>query len=151
LASVTLAHRVRYGSVASIGRDVAIPFSKRYFLGGAESLRGWGRLEVSPLSRAGNPIGGQSLFEASSEARVRLTSGLTGVTFLDVGNVWVKPWDFRPGRLLSDAGVGVRYQSPFGLLRLDFGYQLNRLDGLLIDGRPQDRPWRVHFSVGQAF
>ncbi len=49
------------------------------------------------------------------------------------------------------AGTGLRYQTPVGPIRFDFGYQLNRIEGLMIDGAEQERPWRIHFSIGQAF
>jgi hypothetical protein len=41
--------------------------------------------------------------------------------------------------------------TPVGPARLDLGYQLNPLEGLLVNGEPQKRRWRVHFSIGQAF
>jgi outer membrane translocation and assembly module TamA len=48
-------------------------------------------------------------------------------------------------------GPGLRYQTPIGPLRFDVGYQLNPEPGLLVNGEPQQRRWRMHFSVGQAF
>jgi outer membrane translocation and assembly module TamA len=48
-------------------------------------------------------------------------------------------------------GSGLRYQTPVGPIRFDFGYQLNRIPGLLVDGEPETRRWRIHFSIGQAF
>ncbi len=148
---LTLAERVRYGSISPLWRTATVPFFRRYFLGGSTSLRGWGRLEVSPLSGTGVPVGGHTLFEGSSEVRVPLFAKLTGVVFVDAGNVWASDWELDLGDLLVDAGTGLRYQTPFGLARFDVAYQLNRLDGLQIDGEPESRRWRIHFSVGQAF
>jgi outer membrane protein assembly complex protein YaeT len=128
-----------------------VPFSKKYFLGGAASLRGWGRYEVSPLSASGLPLGGNSLLALSSELRAELRGRLGGVLFVDAGNVWPGEWQIVPSELRVAAGVGVRYGTPVGPVRFDVGYQLNKIDGLLIDGAPQDRPWRLHFSIGQAF
>ena len=48
-------------------------------------------------------------------------------------------------------GPGLRYQTPIGPVRFDFGYQLNPIPGLLVNGEPQSRRWRIHFSIGQAF
>lgn len=129
-----------------------IPFFKRYFLGGSQSLRGWGRFEVSPLEQ-GLPIGGLSSLEAMIELRVPVTTNIGGVVFLDAGNVWPGTFDFDAGSLKYDAGAGIRYRTPVGPLRFDFGYQLTKIDGLLIDGDPKNnnRRWRIHFSVGQAF
>jgi outer membrane protein insertion porin family/translocation and assembly module TamA len=50
-----------------------------------------------------------------------------------------------------DAGAGIRYRTPVGPLRFDVGWQLTKIEGLLINGKPSDRRWRIHFSVGQAF
>jgi outer membrane protein assembly complex protein YaeT len=148
---LTLAERVRYASISPLWRTATVPFFRRYFLGGSTSLRGWGRLEVSPLSGTGVPVGGHTLFEGSSEVRVPLFAKLTGVVFLDAGNVWATDWRLDLGDLLFDAGAGLRYETPFGVARFDFAYQLNRLEGLRIDGEPENRRWRIHFSVGQAF
>lgn len=148
---LTLAARIRYGSIAPRGLEREVPFSRRYFLGGAESLRGWGRLEVAPLSGSGLPIGGHSLFESSSEMRFPIVNRLGGVLFVDLGNVWTHEWDLRLGDLRYDAGLGLRYNSPFGPVRIDYAYQVNRVEGLRIDGKPQRRPWRVHFNFGYGF
>ena len=127
-----------------------MPFFKRVFLGGADSLRGWGRYEVSPLS-GGLPLGGFTMLVGSAELRGNLTGNLGAVAFLDVGNVWSTTWRVYLNDLRYDVGPGLRYDTPIGPVRVDFGYQLNPIPGLLVDGTPQTRRWRVHFSIGQAF
>ena len=145
-----VAVRARAGSIRPWGdRDINVPFFKRYFLGGANSLRGWGRFEVSPLSGSGLPIGGYTQLESSSELRAPVWGNLTAVAFLDAGNVWTNTWTF--GRLLYDAGPGLRYNTPIGPIRVDLGYQLTREPGLLVNGKPEQRRFRIHFSIGQAF
>lgn len=148
---VTFAARARYGSIDPFGSDSDVPFFKRFFLGGATSLRGWGHSYVAPLSSGGLPIGGHSFVEASAEVRVPSWKGLGLVGFVDAGHVWRTAWTMRLGDLLYDAGPGLRYSSPFGLVRLDVACQLKRLDGLRIDGEPQTRRWRVQFAIGHAF
>ncbi|HWP99842.1 MAG TPA: BamA/TamA family outer membrane protein [Vicinamibacterales bacterium] len=128
-----------------------VPFFKRYFLGGSSSLRGWGRFEVSPLSGAGLPLGGHSMLEASSELRMPVWGDFSLVLFVDAGNAWTAPWGFDFGDLRYDVGPGVRYLTPVGPFRFDVGYQLNPIPGLLVDGRPQPRRFRIHLSIGQAF
>ncbi|MEP6594171.1 MAG: BamA/TamA family outer membrane protein, partial [Acidobacteriota bacterium] len=71
--------------------------------------------------------------------------------FLDGGNVWTKPWDLNVNDLRYDVGPGLRYQTPIGPIRADIGYQLNPIPGLLVNGVPEARRFRFHFSVGQAF
>lgn len=147
-----VALRARAGSIDAWGpQDQLVPFFKRYFLGGSANLRGWGRFEVSPLSGAGLPIGGHSFLNFSTEVRVPITGNIGAVLFLDGGNVWYDPWDFDLRDMRYDAGPGLRYNTPIGPLRVDLAYQLNPIDGLLIDGEPQKRQFRVHFSIGHAF
>ncbi len=142
--------RARAGSIRPLGNtDLSVPFFKRYFIGGANSLRGWGRFEVSPLSGSGLPIGGYTQLESSAELRAPIWGNLTAVGFLDAGNVWAQTWNF--GKLLYDAGPGLRYNTPIGPIRVDLGYQLTREPGLLVNGKPEARRWRIHFSIGQAF
>ena len=148
-----IATRVRGASLGGTDDpNTDIPFFKRYFLGGSQSLRGWGRFEVSPLDN-GHPIGGLSSFEAMLEVRVPVTTNIGGVVFFDGGNVWPERLDFDFSDMKYDIGAGIRYRTPVGPLRFDFGYQLTKIDGLIIGGDPKnnDRRWRVHFSVGQAF
>jgi outer membrane protein insertion porin family/translocation and assembly module TamA len=149
---VVVAVRGRAGSIDSSGpEDELVPFFKRYFLGGSTNLRGWGRYEVSPLSGEGNPIGGHSFVNFSTEVRVPIVGKFGAVLFLDGGNVWTNPWNLNLNDLRYDAGPGLRYNTPIGPVRLDVGWQLNPIPGLLVNGAEQKRPLRVHFSIGQAF
>ena len=75
----------------------------------------------------------------------------SGVLFLDGGNVWTNPWDFNLNKLFYDVGPGIRYNTPIGPLRLDLGFQLNHIDGLIVNGEQEPRHFRIHFSIGQAF
>jgi len=150
--SLVLASRLQAGNIRPNGLDQTnIPFSKRYFLGGATSIRGWGRYEVSPLSASGLPLGGDSLLAFSGELRAVISGNFGGVLFLDGGNVWAESMGFNLHDLRYAVGPGLRYQTPIGPVRFDVGYQLNPIPGLLVNGQPQTRRWRVHFSIGQAF
>ena len=144
------ANRARSGTLAGPS-DALIPFYKRYFVGGSSSVRGWGRYQVSPLTPAGQPIGGRTMMEVSTEARFSVRGKLGGVLFVDGGNVWAGPWEVRMSELRWAVGPGFRYDTPIGPMRVDFGLQLNPIEGLVIDGREAKRKWRVHFSIGQAF
>lgn len=147
-----VANRLRAGTTpAADGDEANVPFYKRFFLGGASSLRGWGRFEVSPLSGFGFPIGGRSMLEGSSEVRFPIWDRLSGVVFIDYGNVWSGAGGFDLGDLRYSVGPGLRYLTPIGPVRLDIGYQLNPIENLLVDGEPQKRRYRIHFSIGQAF
>ena len=151
-SALVLAVQARGGSIDANGdSDLLVPFFKRYFLGGATNLRGWGRFEVAPLTAEGNPKGGHTFMVVSAEARFPVWSRLSGVLFVDAGNVWTNAWDFNVEDLRYDVGPGLRYNTPIGPLRLDIGYQLNPIPGLLVNGEKQPRRFRFHFSIGQAF
>ena len=140
----------RSGPANPIAIDtISVPFSKKYFLGGATSIRGWGRYEVSPLI-SGVPIGGDSMLAFSAELRAMLHGNFGGVLFFDGGNVWADPWAFKLNDLKYSIGPGLQYQTPIDPIRFDVGYQLNPIDGLRTDGN-SSRRWRIHFSIGQAF
>jgi outer membrane protein assembly complex protein YaeT len=151
-ARFVVATRLQVGSIRAVANDPTnVPFSKRYFLGGATSVRGWGRYEISPLSESGLPIGGDSMLAATAELRAVLRGNFGGVLFIDGGNVWAGAWDMKLNDLRYAVGPGLRYETPIGPLRFDVGYQLNPIPNLLVNGEPQSRRWRMHFSIGQAF
>jgi outer membrane protein assembly complex protein YaeT len=159
-----VAVQARAGSIDAFGRPEdllpdpgtgrargGVPFFKRYFLGGATNLRGWGRFEVAPLSGGGLPIGGHAFMNFSAELRAPIWRDFGAVLFLDGGNVWTNPWDLNVNDLRYDVGPGLRYNTRIGPIRADLGYQLNPIPGLRVDGRPESRRIRFHFSLGQAF
>jgi outer membrane protein insertion porin family/translocation and assembly module TamA len=143
--------KARGGSIGTIGKEnLLVPFYRRYWLGGAQSLRGWGRFEIAPLYQ-GQPVGGHTMVESSAEVRVPIFGNLSAVLFGDAGNVWNNAWDFNLNDLRYDVGPGLRYMTPIGPVRVDLGYQLNPIPGLLVNGKPETRHYRFHFSIGQAF
>lgn len=149
---VVVANRLRVGAIDGQGNsETSVPFYKRYFLGGSSSIRGWGRQEVGPTSGFGLPLGGHSMLEGSAEARVPLFGKFGAVAFLDYGNVWSQPWDINLSDLRYAVGSGLRYMTPIGPARVDIGYQLTPIPNLRVNGEPERRHWRLHFSVGQAF
>jgi outer membrane protein assembly complex protein YaeT len=150
--NLVVASRLQLGNIRPVGNDpLNVPFSKKYFLGGATSVRGWGRYEISPLTESGLPIGGNSLLAFSEEVRAQVRGKLGAVVFVDGGNVWADSWGINFNELHYAVGPGLRYQTPIGPIRLDVGYQMNPIPELRINGDPQARRWRLHFSIGQAF
>jgi outer membrane protein assembly complex protein YaeT len=149
---LVVASRLQIGNIQPVGVDeINVPFAKKYFLGGATSIRGWGRYEVSPLSESGLPLGGNSMLAFSEEVRAAVRGNFGAVVFLDAGNVWSGQDGFDLNGLRYAVGPGLRYQTPVGPIRFDFGWQLNPIPNLLVNGQVTDRRWRMHFSIGQAF
>lgn len=80
-----------------------------------------------------------------------LAGKLGGVAFFDFGNVSDKSMNFGVSNLRYAVGPGLRYLTPVGPVRVDIGWQLNPEPNLLVNGHPETRQWRLHFSIGQAF
>jgi translocation and assembly module TamA len=151
LGRVVWATRMRAATILSADPS-DVPFSERYFLGGSSSMRGWGRYEVSPRTPEGLLIGGRALFDSTTELRVAVTTHFGVVAFVDVGQVFEDSLPvISSEKLLIDAGPGVRWASPVGIVRADVGVQLRRIPGLLVLGKPETRGWRIHFSIGHTF
>jgi len=139
-----LAGRVRFGSIFGADASSIAP-SRRFYSGGGGSVRGYGYQRVGPHDFEGDPIGGKTLSEFSLEARFRL-SALGGnfglVPFFDGGSLTNKVTPGLNGWQFG-AGIGVRYYSSFGPIRLDIGTPLNPRAG--------DSRIAVAVSLGQAF
>ena len=138
-----LATRLQVGSIEPYGSTETIPFNVRFFAGGPGSVRGFGLNRLGPLDAEGNPLGGNSLLVGSIELRFPVTGDLGGVVFLDAGNVFPGSFTYRLNDLRYAVGPGIRYNTPIGPIRVDFGVIVNR--------RPGDNFGRLDFSIGQAF
>jgi len=143
-SGVVLAARTRVGSIPGAALADIAP-SRRFYAGGGGSVRGYGYQEIGPRDSAGAPSGGRSLVELSAEARV--DTGLFGgnlqvVPFIDAGTVSESITPTLSG-LRYGAGLGLRYKTGFGPLRLDVGTPLNP--------RPGDSRVTVSVALGQAF
>jgi outer membrane protein insertion porin family/translocation and assembly module TamA len=145
LGPTVLATRLQFGAVIPFGRSEPeqIPLTERLFAGGGDSVRGYEFQRLGPLDASGEPLGGTSLLVASAELRVPLRGRLGGVFFVDAGEVALDPLDFRASELRYTTGAGLRFETPVGPVRIDFGYPLNAPSGL--------EGGRVHLSVGHAF
>ncbi len=142
---VVLAGRGRLGGIAGASQFSIAP-SRLYYAGGGGSVRGFGYQLLGPLNTLGEPIGGRSLAEFSLEARVRLPvfGGNFGVVpFIDGGNVYGASIPDFSGGVRFGAGVGLRYYSNFGPIRIDVGTPLGR--------RANESLLAIQVSLGQAF
>ncbi|RGP41247.1 hypothetical protein BPTFM16_01543 [Altererythrobacter insulae] len=143
--SVTAAARVRAATIQG-AQTFEIAPSRRLYAGGGSSVRGYGFQAVGPRNDFGEPTGGLSLVELSAEARIDtgfFDGALQIVPFFDLGTVSIDNTpDFR--FVKYGAGVGVRYKTGFGPIRVDVGVPLNRNSMF-------DSPVAVYVSLGQAF
>jgi len=138
-----LAGKLMLGTIIGASQN-DIPPPERFYAGTQNALRGYKYLSVSPLNHHHKPIGGRSLMIGSLELRSRISKDFGWVFFYDVGNVFLRAYpDFRES-VLQSVGLGIRYYTPVGPLRVDVAVPLNR--------RPHvDGPFQVYFSIGQTF
>ncbi len=154
--SIVLAGRIKLETIQGIQGTSYIPAFKRLYLGGSDTVRGYDFQKLPPVDRNDDPIGGQTGFNASFEARFPLYKELTGVTFLDAGLLDMEPFQLDFADTRYTCGVGLRYDTVIGPIRVDFGYKLNPQTGKDIGdiGQPDKivgGRWRVYLNIGQAF
>jgi len=128
-----------------------LPASERFFAGGDTTVRGFAldRLGTpETLDPQGFPQGGNGLAVFNLEARAPYWKNLQFVWFTDAGNVFKLASDIRVAELRLTSGVGFRYRSPIGPLRVDWGFKLSTQ--LLATGG-RERSNVLHISLGQAF
>lgn len=139
---LVLAGRAATGSIAGAPLD-EVPANRLFFAGGGGSIRGYPYRGVGPLDDDGDVIGGRSYFVGSVEARVKVTNTIGIVPFLDFGNAFEDEIPDFSERLRFGAGVGLRYHTGLGPLRLDVAFPLDPLEG--------DPDFAVYIGLGQAF
>ncbi len=142
--NLVIAARTRLGAIAGAGRDTIAP-SRLFYTGGGGSVRGYGYQEIGQKNVLGQPDGGRSLAEFSLEARVRLPvfGGNFGIVpFVDAGGVFATSLPSFDGMRIG-AGLGLRYYSNFGPIRIDLATPFAR--------QPGETPIAVYVSLGQAF
>jgi translocation and assembly module TamA len=137
-----LAGKIGLGSI--IGGSIAeIPGNRRFFAGGGGSVRGFEYQSLGPRNAAGQLIGGRSMFEASLELRIRVTETIGIVPFIDAGTAFASSLPNFDSKLRFGAGLGLRYHTPIGPIRLDVASPLDRRRG--------EKPFAFYISLGQAF
>ena len=138
-----LALRASFGTEPT-ANVAGIPFDKLFYAGGGGSVRGFVYQSAGPRDAFNNPLGGASVVEASVEFRQRFGKSFGAVAFVDAGSAYpdILP-DFSLFAPRVGAGVGARYYTDFGPVRLDVGFPLNARDG--------DPPFGIYVSLGQAF
>ena len=138
--SIVLAGRVRVGSIVGAARERLAP-SRRFYAGGGGSVRGFGFQELGPKDPNNDPIGGRSVNEMAFEARYRFGNfGVVG--FVDAGQVYRSSAPTFQN-LRFGAGIGARYYTNFGPMRLDVATPIGR--------KPGEARVSVYVSIGQAF
>jgi len=128
------------------GSGKRIPVFERFYLGGLDSVRGYKYGDISPRdSTTGERIGGTRMFYFQGEGIVPLIKSINlhGVVFYDMGSVWSKDYPFKSSEVRKSVGFGIRWLSPLGPLRIEWGYN--------IDKKPKEDSSNLNFQVGGGF
>ena len=134
--------RGRAGSIAA--QDLRhVPAGRRMYSGGGGSVRGYAERFIGPLDTRKEPTGGLSVIEAGAELRARIYGDVGAAVFLEGASVSEEVVPTFSDGLQYAAGIGLRYYSPIGPIRVDVGVPLNK--------RRADDAFQVYFSIGQAF
>jgi outer membrane protein insertion porin family len=121
-----------------------VPIYDRYFLGGADTLRGFSYRKIGPRDIRNEPVGGNSYCNGTAEYSFPIVERVRGAVFFDVGEVERDSYSFATGDLKSDFGVGLRLNLPIGPIRLDYGYPL-------MTDKDSGKAGKFQFSVGYQF
>ena len=172
-SDINLAYRLHTGIAFPYGNSRVVPFDKRFFIGGANSLRGWAPRSIGPGSYNSSNVNqidrsGEIVIEGSAEVRFRVITGLLeGALFVDGGNIWNVYGDSSlPGANINwlffnqfafNAGIGARFDFDFFLVRLDMGAQIRdpsfpKNGGLVVqDYNYLNRRLTFNFGIGYPF
>jgi outer membrane protein insertion porin family len=147
-ADLVVVLSARLGLARTYGDEAPLlPLPERFFAGGDYGPRGFPVDEVGPkfVGTDGEvyPTGGNALLLGGAEVRYDLTRAFQIASFLDTGNVFPETGDLALSDLRWSAGLGLRYRTPIGPVRLDWGYVLDR--------QPGESAYRFHLTIGHAF
>lgn len=131
------------------GKD--LPIDERFFVGGINTVRGFDPRSLGPKDELGNEIGGNKelIFNVEYLFPLVKEAGLRGVLFFDAGNAFGNDESYDIGELRTSAGYGVRWYSPIGPLRLEWGYNLDPKRDPITGEKEKRSRWE--FSIGTFF
>jgi outer membrane protein insertion porin family len=140
---IVFAVSFRGGIAQGYNETEELPIVERFFLGGRTTVRGYNQDTLGPKGPDGTPTGGNAFLMENLEMRVSVSKNLGFVAFLDGGNVWLDIEDIDVSDLKFTTGLGLRYNTPVGPVRIDYGYKLQREE--------DESSGEIHFSIGHAF
>ncbi|MRR05388.1 MAG: outer membrane protein assembly factor BamA [Deltaproteobacteria bacterium] len=150
--STVFSVRGELGYIMRMGKD--IPIDEKFYLGGISTLRGYESRTVSPISTTYNAdgtsstvyVGGikEAVFNADYVFPIIKDAGLKGVFFFDAGNSY-GPGEQYFSKMLMSYGLGIRWYSPMGPLRLEYGIPINPREGI------DSKSGKFEFSIGGFF
>jgi len=138
-----LAARIRTGIANTFGGNTTIPPDDRFFLGGGTTIRGYRLNSMGPQNSDGDPVGGRVELLGNLEARVRAVGEFGMVLFIDSGGLWDDLRSISRDTAGFGLGIGLRYNTVIGPIRLDYGFAPMRHNSL--------KRGEIYFGLGHAF
>jgi outer membrane protein assembly complex protein YaeT len=142
---LSMAVDIKGGFVRETGATRDVPIFEKFFTGGANSIRGYAERSVGPMDAEGNPLGGKVISGSNVELRYPIYKKLRGAVFADGGQTAEKTSGIGMSKWKYGAGIGLRYRTPVGPIRVDLGWKLNP------DKELDEDPWRLHITLGEIF
>jgi len=136
---LTLTNDLRFDEIFEINSSI-IPQNERLYLGGDTSIRGFAQDAIGPQNALGKPVGGKIRWIYNAELAVRLVGKFKVAAFYDMGSLTDHYSSMSMYNIRNSAGLGLRYITPVGPLRLDYGFKLDRRRG--------EGLGRLHFTFG---
>jgi outer membrane protein insertion porin family len=132
------------GHLQTLRDTDTVPISRRFFLGGSTTMRGFGQNQISPFGEDGEtPVGGYFTAYQNTELRVPLPYNLGLLGFFDAGNVTDGTNTYTVDLVRTTAGMGFRYVTPIGPISADYGIKLDRLE--------DESFGEFYITIGNAF
>jgi outer membrane protein assembly factor BamA len=142
--STVVATSLEVGWMDRFGSSADVPLGERFYTGGPYSIRSFAYHELGPKDENGKPLGGKfEIVWNAIEIRQAVWRWIGAVVFLDAGNVWTSVADFRLSGIRYAPGIGLRTNTPIGIVRLDYGFN--------VDPKDDEKSAHLYLSMGQAF
>lgn len=143
LGRFVISTALRFNRIQTIGRGVSVPTNELLFLGGDDTIRGFSEDSLGPADASGNATGARIRWIWNEELRIRIGSNFDLAGFYDMGSLTNNFGDITTTTIRNSIGLGLRYITPVGPIRADYGFKLDRKSG-----EPRGR---FHFTFGYVF
>jgi len=137
------ATRIKSGFVHPFGKSASVPVNDRYYIGGANTIRGFSEKDLGPKSELGTPTGADIILIFNQEFRYPIISKFWGSIFTDIGNGYRNRADIKFNNLAVSYGLGIQFLSPAGPIRLDYARRV-KVKGI-------NSGYKFHFTILYAF
>ncbi len=139
---VVLSQHGRASAITGLGA-ADIPITERFFLGGDDTVRGFSEDSIGNKNAADQPLGGNIRLIYNAELTAPIGLGMRLATFFDAGSLTNSWSEIHRNTIRTTVGVGLRYLTPIGPIRADYGFKL--------DQQPGESSGRLHFTFGNVF